>query len=49
VLDLFHGHVVVNPGVPEWWPAFCLAYDVVAAGVLAGLLLTGRAPSAIAR
>jgi hypothetical protein len=49
VLDLFHGHVVVNPGVPEWWPAFCLAYDVAAAGVLAGLLITGRAPSAIAR
>jgi hypothetical protein len=35
VLDAFHGHVVANPGVPEWWPAFCAAFDVSAAGVLA--------------
>jgi hypothetical protein len=38
VLDLFHSHVVTNPGVPVWWPDFCLAYDVVAAGLLATLL-----------
>ena len=38
VLDLVHGHLVTNPGVPEWWPAFCLAYDVAAAGFLAWLL-----------
>lgn len=31
VMDLFHGHLVDDPGLPEWWPAFCLAYDVVAA------------------
>lgn len=24
-----------NPGVPLWWPQFCLAYDVVAAAYLA--------------
>jgi hypothetical protein len=42
VLDLFHGHVVANPGVPEWWPAFCMTYDVGAAGLLAWLLTTGR-------
>lgn len=34
VLDFFHGHLVNNPGVPEWWPAFCLAFDVVAAAVM---------------
>src|SRR5512136_265492 len=33
-LDLVHGAVVSNPGVPAWWPAFCLAFDVVAAGYL---------------
>jgi hypothetical protein len=38
VFDFVHGNVVVNPGVPIWWPAFCLAYDVVAAGFLAWLL-----------
>jgi hypothetical protein len=29
--DLVHGRLVANPGVPAWWPAFCSAYDVVAA------------------
>jgi hypothetical protein len=38
VFDFVHGNVVVNPGVPIWWPGFCLAYDVVAAGFLAWLL-----------
>ena len=42
VLDAFHSHVVANPGVPEWWPAFCLAFDVGAAVLLAWLLGTGR-------
>jgi hypothetical protein len=40
VFDFFHGHVVANPGVPAWWPAFCLTYDVTAAAFL-GWLLTG--------
>jgi hypothetical protein len=38
VFDFFHGHIVSNAGVPEWWPAFCLAYDVCAGGCLAWLL-----------
>lgn len=38
VLDAFHGRLIANPGVPVWWPAFCLAYDGVAAGYLAFLL-----------
>lgn len=38
VMDFFHGHLVSNPGVPRWWPMFCGAYDVVAAGGLAWLL-----------
>ena len=39
ILDIFHGQVIANPGVPTWWPAFCLAYDGVAAGYLTVLLL----------
>jgi hypothetical protein len=39
VQDLFHGQLILNPGVPTWWPAFCSAYDVVAAGYLSFLLL----------
>jgi hypothetical protein len=35
LLDLFHGHVVVNPGVPTWWPMFCMSYDISAAAYLA--------------
>jgi hypothetical protein len=38
VFDALHGQLITNPGVPEWWPPFCLTYDVVAAGYLAGLL-----------
>jgi hypothetical protein len=42
VFDLVHGMVLSNPGVPNWWPAFCLTYDVTAAGYLAWLLTSGR-------
>jgi protein-S-isoprenylcysteine O-methyltransferase Ste14 len=38
VLDFVHARVVTNRGVPDWWPSFCLAYDIVAAGFLASLL-----------
>ena len=27
VFDFFHAGVVTNDGVPEYWPAFCGAYD----------------------
>jgi len=37
VMDSFHGAVIDNPGVPSWWPAWCMAYDVGAAGVVAFL------------
>ena len=42
VFDLVHGAVIANPGVPVWWPGFCLAYDVTAAGYLAWRLASGR-------
>jgi hypothetical protein len=42
VFDLVHGHLVTNPGVPTWWPAFCGTYDVVIAGAVAALLIRGR-------
>jgi hypothetical protein len=46
ILDAVHGYVLENSGVPVWWPAFCLAYDLGAAGSLAWLLV---APRALAR
>lgn len=47
LFDFLHGHVIANPGVPVWWPPFCLSYDVMAAAYLAGLLSRsrGRAPA----
>src|SRR4051794_38299051 len=44
VQDAVHGHIVANAGVPAWWPAWCLAYDVGAAGALAWILLRADAP-----
>ena len=41
VFAALHGHVLENSGVPVWWPAFCLAYDVGAAAGLAWLLRRG--------
>ena len=43
VFDAVHGHIVANAGVPPWWPAWCLAYDVGAAACLAWLLRHGLA------
>jgi hypothetical protein len=42
LFDQLHGHLVANPGVPSWWPPFCMAYDVAAAGFLGGLLARRR-------
>jgi hypothetical protein len=42
VLDVLHSLVVTNPGVPEWWPAFCMTYDIAAAGFLAWLLMRSK-------
>lgn len=38
ILDFFHHGIVANLGVPDWWPSFCMAYDVAAALCLAALL-----------
>ena len=35
VFDFFHHVLVHNPGVPVWWPGFCLSFDVLAGGFLA--------------
>jgi hypothetical protein len=41
IFDAVHGYVIENSGVPDWWPAWCLAYDVGAAVGLAWLLRRG--------
>jgi hypothetical protein len=42
IFDLTHAAVISNPGVPSWWPEFCLTFDVTAAAYLAWLLKSGR-------
>ena len=42
LMDSVHHEIIANPGVPAWWPGFCMAFDVVAGGLLAVLLLTRR-------
>jgi hypothetical protein len=42
VFDLFHGYLIADPGVPLWWPGFCLTYDLVTAAYLARLLTIRR-------
>jgi hypothetical protein len=39
IFDFFHRLFIEDPGVPVWWPGFCLAFDVIASGLLAVLLI----------
>jgi hypothetical protein len=42
VFDAIHGHVIANPGVPAWWPAFCMTFDITMGLVVAARLLAAR-------
>jgi len=44
--DFARHFFIAAPGAPDWWPAFCGSYDVVAAFGLATLLLLERGPAA---
>ena len=44
VFDCVHRLFIENPGVPHWWPGFCLTFDVIFGAWLA-VLLTRRPPS----
>jgi hypothetical protein len=44
VQDAVHGHIIANAGVPVWWPAWCLAYDVGFAAALAWILMRADSP-----
>jgi hypothetical protein len=35
LFDMVHGRFVANPGVPEWWPMFCVTFDVGLAALVA--------------
>ena len=46
LLDMVHGRVLDNPGVPVWWPAFCATYDIGAAAGMAWIMKYGTASGA---
>jgi hypothetical protein len=39
IFDFIRPRFIANPGVPHWWPGFCLAFDVIFGGWLALRLL----------
>lgn len=45
VFDFIRHFFIHNPGVPQWWPGFCLASDVVFGAWLAVLIITRRQAS----
>jgi hypothetical protein len=42
VFDMVHHLLIENPGVPRWWPGFCLVFDVILGGLLAVRLMGRR-------
>jgi hypothetical protein len=42
IFDLSHSTFISNPGVPRWWPEFCLTYDVTLAAYLSWMLKSGH-------
>jgi hypothetical protein len=45
VFDLVHHRFIENPGVPGWWPGFCMTFDVVFGAWLAVRLMRGTPPA----
>jgi hypothetical protein len=45
--DFVHHYFIQNPGLPVWWPGFCMSYDILAGVLLAVLLMrrSGFAPA----
>jgi len=42
VFDFVHDSLIADPGVPAWWPAFCLTFDWIAGAYLATLIARQR-------
>lgn len=45
VFDFFHHLIIENPGLPSWWPMFCMSIDLVLGAYLAWLLWSDRVPA----
>jgi hypothetical protein len=44
IFDFVRPGFIANPGVPHWWPGFCMAFDVIFGGWLALRLLQRSFP-----
>jgi hypothetical protein len=42
IFDFIRPRLIANPGVPHWWPGFCMAFDVIFGAWLALRLLQRR-------
>ena len=42
VFDLVHHGIIQNPGLPPWWPAFCMSVDILLGLWVIGLLRSRR-------
>lgn len=38
IFDIFHHLLIDNPGLPSWWPMFCMSIDIVIGAYLAVML-----------
>lgn len=38
VMDIFHHLFIENPGLPTWWPMFCMSIDIVVGAYMALML-----------
>jgi hypothetical protein len=45
VFDGLHQLLFENPGVPRWWPGFCMTFDVILGALLAMRLMRRRLPT----
>lgn len=49
VFDLVHDALLINRGIPAWWPRFCFEYDMAAAAALAFLIRRRSKQAPVAR
>ena len=49
LFDFVRGGFLHGAGVPRWWPEFCGAFDLIAAGLLAALLIAEQRKAGLAR
>lgn len=45
VMDIFHHLFIENPGLPPYWPMFCMSIDIVLGVYMAWLLWSKRVRS----